>query len=533
MSADVCAVEVAVSLTSLRRLDWRFVLPIPPNGYRRAVLVGGADDVVDAARRMPLACEVLTSLEELAPGDRADLVAVLAPCRPSMDRVLDCLEPGAVLYHEFTRWTGSPIARRRRELERALRRARIPQRVVYAVRPQHERSEAMLPTEPADAARWFFSDVYVSERPSQRLLRAATLALLAGRVPLDLLAPDVAIVAGGSEPPLTRAPALLTHGGSRSVLACFPPGGTRPHAMVKLPKLAMFESRTNAEQQVLGDVRETVSPAVAEAVPTPLGVERAGTVFAARETCLPGQTISRRMFAGCNVRSPSARSIEDLGAAASWLGALHRDVRFDARTWDDAAMEAYVTGPIAAYVQLFGDDVAERRLFDHARRSASVLHGVSFPTVWQHRDFTTNNIVRDRTGHLGVIDWEGARRGPPVVDLLHLLTMWHLRLAGSSTARQARSLAAVHDMLTTGEASDRAAVGSAAARSRYFERTGLTPRLAAALHLPMMVELACRRHDELEAAADERAAPGDLRGRIVEAQLVHSLAVAIQRRGAT
>ena len=45
------------------------------------------------------------------------------------------------------------------------------------------------------------------------------------------------------------------------------------------------------------------------------------------------------------------------------------------------------------------------------------------PIVWQHGDLWPPNVYRDRS-RVSVIDWETARRGPALADLLSFVTYW-------------------------------------------------------------------------------------------------------------
>jgi Ser/Thr protein kinase RdoA (MazF antagonist) len=77
---------------------------------------------------------------------------------------------------------------------------------------------------------------------------------------------------------------------------------------------------------------------------------------------------------------------------------------------------------------------AESRLFDAALQSVDAATG-DLPIVWQHADFGPWNIYRDGDD-VSVIDWEIARRGPALADLLYFVSHWSAAVRGCQSAHE-------------------------------------------------------------------------------------------------
>src|SRR6478672_10860387 len=58
---------------------------------------------------------------------------------------------------------------------------------------------------------------------------------------------------------------------------------------------------------------------------------------------------------------------------------------------------------------------------------AQSIAGEAVPVVWQHRDYAVWNLARSGD-ELAVLDWEGARPGPPLCDMLYLATTWDIAI---------------------------------------------------------------------------------------------------------
>src|SRR5262249_543265 len=121
--------------------------------------------------------------------------------------------------------------------------------------------------------------------------------------------------------------------------------------------------------------------------------------------------------------TPVAHRIADLDRLVTWLSELHRQGDPGRAPWDDVRRSQWVEAPLEAYAESFGTRAGEDRLFAEVRRRAASLSGAALPTVWVHMDLNTWNVIRDGRD-LTIIDWAGARAGPPLVDLLYLVTCW-------------------------------------------------------------------------------------------------------------
>ena len=128
-----------------------------------------------------------------------------------------------------------------------------------------------------------------------------------------------------------------------------------------------------------------------------------------------------------------------LTAAGTWLSDLHAATR-RGRLDGAALRERIVRAPLAAYEQAFGQEKAEAGLFDRARRHVDRANGVALPIVIEHGDFGPWNVFRDGRA-ITVVDWEAARDGPPLCDLLYFVTHWESQLRHGGISEAAQRLA--------------------------------------------------------------------------------------------
>jgi aminoglycoside phosphotransferase (APT) family kinase protein len=143
------------------------------------------------------------------------------------------------------------------------------------------------------------------------------------------------------------------------------------------------------------------------------------------QTCVTGASLESRAGA-------IARRFEDLHLTARWLTAFHQETttgRIPARTW---FRERLVDGLCAEYAATFGLTCAEANLFDTLSRHLDSIGTRTVPIVWQHGDLCPPNVYRDRSD-VAVIDWETARRGPALADLLSFVTYWAAAVAARHT----------------------------------------------------------------------------------------------------
>ena len=482
---------------ALRRLDWRFLLPVTGWPRGRIALVGADDDVVDAARRIRFADQVDARLDPSAFG-QYDVIAVFGDGEAVDPTVVSgLLAPEGAVWWEVDRRRRGHRLRTPQRLAGDLTRAGLHVVAAYGLRPAPERCELYVPLDRSRALAWYLDAVYAPVSPVQR----AGAALL--RVTTGLHGPAVApfvpfhaVIASAAPPPhltvgelvdssLERT-AVISHGGSRAILLGFDDDHPAPRVVVKVPTQPAGDARTSHEYAAVRDVRKLPDAAVAAAVPAAIGLlaDPPGMVQAAA----PGRSLSR--LTALRSRSLADKS-HDLQMVGDWLGRLHRwHVDGDRHTWDGSRHESVVER-CEAYATRFGLEPHEQRLFARTVERSEDLLGAPVPTVWEHGDLTVWNVFRDGD-RVHVLDWEGARPGLPLADLLRFVTHWHeLALRCRTRAQGAAALAALVTPTTT----RRATTAARDVVDGYCASLGLPPELEDVLHVSGWAEIAVRRDD--------------------------------------
>jgi hypothetical protein len=130
-------------------------------------------------------------------------------------------------------------------------------------------------------------------------------------------------------------------------------------------------------------------------------------------------------------------ALEDLRLTAEWLAAFHRQTTIESVAAREWVTRRLVNGMCPQYAATFGLTGAERRLFATLSRRLETAEAGVLPIVWQHTDFGPWNVYRDRH-RVSVIDWERARRGPALPDLLYFVTHWSAAVAARATDAERR-----------------------------------------------------------------------------------------------
>lgn len=473
------------SSAPLRRLDWRFLLPTrgsaatdhdspgsatgaPEGGFGDVVLLGGSTELARLVEDVGLARRVRRDLDP----DSADAVFILADAWEHPEDVSRCLRPSGVLYWEIDRAALSRVRLTPARFGRRLEAEGLSPAGAYACIPNVERCKLYLPIGVPAALEWYLSTQFPAITPSRRLLTSALHLLTGARTdragPLfpyyaQLAVAEAGRIAGaragagtpaaagdtagagamrGPAPSLLDTPGfadmiggmgrggedfsrfrpvVLTDAGNRIAMLPFAPEESRPRAVLKVPKLPSVNDRTENEHARLTGIRESVSPMLRQSMPRPLGLfEYAGASVAA-ESFLPGTSL---LASSGRWGSPLRNKLEDLRLAAEWLADFHMGSELRRVPWDSETVRRWVGEPISSFEDAFGTTSLESRLFDGMRQQAADLLGLPFPVVWHHRDYNVWNIFRDND-RIAVIDWEGARPGPPLCDLLHFVTHWN------------------------------------------------------------------------------------------------------------
>jgi hypothetical protein len=329
---------------------------------------------------------------------------------------------------------------------------------IWWVWPGFDRPHVYVPME---ALGWFARTVFPTRTCEERA-RGTVLRLLArlGGASGALITPCFAIRAvAGADPDATR-PVLLTHGDERVILLSFP-----PDRILKVPRQPAFNPKTLREQESLMRIRGMLDAEVARAIPKPGGTLPFGEVLAGIESYAPGRSMIL-----------TRGGEHDLRLAADWLTKFHLQTLIGREPWDGRDIaEAF-----AAWGRRTDGSPEEAALFGLALARSRELHGVRFPRVWQHRDFTPWNLLLDDRDDLHVLDWEGARPGPALCDLLHFAGHWDELQARAATPEER-----VGAFLRMSSVSRREI-------ARYCERLEIDQRFVPLLLVYTRVEIALR-----------------------------------------
>ena len=419
-----------------READWRFLLPRAEGGaFNHLLLLGGSAGLGAAVADRGIARHVSRSVGD-AP---ADVFVVLADADVDIESLLPAIAEAAFVYIEIDRRLPGRRTLTPRRLTRTLARHGLDMATTYWVKPGFPRRDMYLPFGHRGALRWYLKSIFRATSPGRRLLKAA-MERFAGRA-FAAVAPCYAITAvrgrarvlpavledtcAGRE---TIEPVLLASGQadwSRLVFMLFDGDTDRPTAVVKLPRMAGLNYAVEQEHAVLREVSAMLPPALLPSIPSST-FARIDGLAVTTETCARGTSVATRSGPGAD------GSLRDLRCAAAWLTSFHRETtrgHADSREWVAQELLARVC---AEYAARFGRTAAESRLFDAALHSVDAATG-DLPIVWQHADFGPWNIYRDGDD-VSVIDWEVARRGPALADLLYFVLHWSAAVRGCQSA---------------------------------------------------------------------------------------------------
>jgi aminoglycoside phosphotransferase (APT) family kinase protein len=491
----------------LRLADWRFLLPQPPDGYfRHLVLLGASSGLAERLIELGLARRVSDSIP---PERSADAVVALHGSRAALPEIAGCLTPGGVLYLEIDRRAAGYLASTPTRLRRALQRAGLSPTAMYAVVPEFSDHRMYLPLDVPGALRWYVTTLRSALTLWQQVIQAGLWAVtnlnsrrfapLAPRLAVTAVAgrgpsAPASVLADPALPPALRRPGLrpllLTAGGDRVVMLPFDLAGNEPEAVLKVPRLPGFNGRTQNDQAALRKLWSVLDSATRSGVPRPLGLLRYGEVTVAVESYARGQLLARSSERWATSRG---EKLNDLRLAARWLTDFHLQTQIARSAWGPAERAEWLEGPCDAYRRAFGLTASEDGLFAKAREYAASLPDSPFPIVIQHRDFTVWNIARAGR-ELAILDWEGSRRGPALCDLLHFVTHWYetVHHAHTEAGRQGcfRSLMFEPDRRDPFRAAVRGEI------TRYMERLGIHRAFFPVLLLYTWIELALRRSEQ-------------------------------------
>ena len=520
---------------SLQRLDWRFLLPPLEAGvYERMVVLGAPHDLIQLVRETGIArhVHVHASAEH-----SADVVAVLAGAELSPQAAARSLAPGGVLYYEVDRRRPSYHATTPTRIAREVHDAGLTLTGCYWARPNFAHCVFYIPLDRGGALSWYVGTVFRRTTRPRRLLAPALLALVrtVGRS-IGSLAPCFAVTAEapggerqepwagyGALPPDLRQPDLrplvMMTGGdehSRVILLPFAPGRNRPEAVLKASRAPDFNRYTEREQVLLGDIRARLDDELRPTLPEPLGLQREGRLVVSAESYSPGQRLAALFAPGRAV----PQQLHDLDRAAGWLAAFHRQARVSEGGWDAEATERWCRTPIDSYRRRFGLNPDEGRLFSAVQDRVQALIGLPFPVVWQHHDFNELNVLRSERG-LHVIDWERARPGPALNDLLYFGLRWSFLARGLHS--EVQHLRGFKELFVQPRCDDQIVVAVRQSFERYRAAQGLDERFVPLLLVTTWVDHALDHFERLRALGRLTAnvREGNVYTRFVEVLAAH------------
>jgi hypothetical protein len=431
-------------LQRVRRVDFRFLLP-DPRPREVAILGEPAPDLPESLRAIGARVRLLDARGAggARSADPPDLVWAHGGSRELVERAHALLRPGGHLYLESERAAGAGLVA-------AARRAGFGRVETHWHWPDFARALEITPLGDPGALRHA-----LSRRRSRRSSRAK--AWLAGGLArvgaLQRLARCVSVVAckpgpgdgatgpgairfletnrvrlGLADPgiagPLSYLVVTPRFRASRHVIfLALERGRSGPVLVAKLPRLpeatALTREAANLRAVEAGGAPPASIPRVVAFEPSV-----AGPILV--ETALAGSPLDagtvRRGFA------PWGHAVVD------WLAGL------GGPALEGDWFERLVEAPLDALGRLASLSPDETRAIEHTRALATRLRSAPPPSVFEHGDLSPPNVLRLRSGGIGVLDWELADpRGLPAGDLFFFLTWaaWAREGAESGEARGA------------------------------------------------------------------------------------------------
>jgi hypothetical protein len=445
--ADQPAAPSSSGTRSLRRVDWRFLLPAPSDGrFHHMVVLGGNETIYRGLLEVDCATYV-SGLPEHVPS--ADAVIVLAGAVNQLASAAAAAADGAVLYVEVDRRRAGQVARSPGRLARDLRGAGVTPIGSYWVIPGFATALRYVPLDHAGALTWYLRDVFRQSSfvrtAASRIFRALasldpqrvgrfvpsfSIVAVKGARAVAAVPTAVAIAAPGHAGRAVSV-ALITSGqddGSRAVLLPFEPGSDRPAAAIKAARHRIYNDRTAGEHAALRALRSRVGATLQDSLPTPEALVTWNGVAIAVESCAPGATISARL---ARRHASSRHHIDDLVRTATWITRFNQ-VCSSSLVWSWSDKHRWIDAPLDRFRGTSPMSAACADLLGALEARASRLLGRKLPLVVQHNDLGPWNVHRDED-RLMVIDWEteashgdfmAERIGLPMTDLVYFATHW-------------------------------------------------------------------------------------------------------------
>ncbi len=502
-----------VATGNARRLDWHVLLPRRQSDTPgHWLLLGGGLDLPRLAVDLGLAGSATT--EESVDGP-ADVVALLHGSREPLGRAVDALAPGGILYWEIDRRSiRRSVVTPGRALSR-IRAAGLIPLTVYWVGPGWSRPSRFLPVDPPGPIAWYLSTSNADRSPVRGALRRLAGRLVRWPRIASLLVPRFAVVATSGRRPTLCIPAALGHPDvpasvrtssippilvaagvepwGRMTLLAFDEEGSAPAVVVKIGRHAEFDEANRHEHEVLVDLRDRLDTATRSTVPDPIALIDVGGRPAIVQGAARGSSALARMPGRHHGHGPWM----DLDLTAEWLISLGRQTSRSPAAPGSPGWSRHVDEPLARFARAFGPRAEVDRLFGRLRDYTTAV-GAELAVVLCHRDLGPWNVLVDGNT-VRVIDWEVARDGPAVTDLVYASLHWSFAHDGRASEPARRYQ--LRRLLTESLEDDPGQSAIRGAIHRYSEALQVDLRLVPALVVLTVVEQALDRFDRLQQLA--------------------------------
>jgi len=385
-----------------------------PNGFAGHALVigGGCPAVLRPRRREPGA------------GQQADLV-VIAPTRielrerawlrHAVDVAAAALAPDGVVYV-----VSPPLGRARSARLLAARGLEV--KLAFAHDPSTAGVRSLVPVSAA-AASYAFTSLIATRPGRRRLVLSALRARWFARLLSNTL-PQAGFAAGSrtsrplfdwvrasSEKPLTAPAAVVSVGGRGSggslVVHAFEDGTATPAVVAKV---GSPESSGPAREAALLESLGPGARAAGAAVPEVLLVDSDEGRAVLFETPVHGRQAAALLGETPGLLPSLTRRL------AEWLESWNLDTRSEqllSASW----LQHEIVDPARALAPALPDG---GHYLGWLESRCGALAGTTVPLVAMHNDLTMVNVFVERSGSLGVVDWEDAReQGLPLVDFYY------------------------------------------------------------------------------------------------------------------
>jgi aminoglycoside phosphotransferase len=407
----------AERLRIARRADWRFLLthPLP----RRALVIGPSTEEMLAALRQSCGTVLHVESAEEMLLERFDLVVLSGASPDEAARATAHLVGGGSLYWETPADVPAAVACR------VLAEAGLEDPRAYWHRPDFENCLEIIALEDgvlrhvlrggAHGLRGEFRRA--AGRWLHRLGRMESVArsrsVIARRPGVRSVDPGPAtrlmLQTGDDEREgslLVRTPRFRAS--AHVLLFAFPPEADEPRVLAKVPRLG-----TNHTLDREAACLEALEHFDVPGVPRLDVRERFGGVATLVESIVPGRPIHPD-----RLRRDPDRLVDQ---GVQWIIEFHGRTR---RRGDQPAAwwTLFVEEPLAVLESAFGHHPDLRARIARTRDLVQPLHGAVLPTVYEHGDLGSPNLLLAPDGSFGVVDWELARpRGLVTADLFFFL----------------------------------------------------------------------------------------------------------------